>query len=106
MLAPMSTTFAEDGLIPLEILERVAPALRVLAHPVRLKLIELLMLERVAVGELAERAGVAPNVASQHLNALRAHGMVRAERDGKHVYYRVVGPEAVNLVECIRLHHT
>jgi ArsR family transcriptional regulator, zinc-responsive transcriptional repressor len=93
-------------MIPMETLEVVARALRVLAHPVRLKLVELLLDEEVPVGELADRVGIAPHVASQHLNNLRAHGLLAARRDGKSVLYRVVGPEAVNVIECIRRHYT
>lgn len=101
----MSTT-VESTMIPVQTLEAVARALRVLAHPVRLRLVELLLEEEIPVGELADRAGIAPHVASQHLNNLRAHGLLAARRDGKNVLYRVVGPEAVNVIECIRRHYT
>lgn len=92
------------SLIPMETLEEVAPALRVLAHPVRLRIVEVLLRCEVPVGELAEIAGVAPNVASQHLNSMRAHGIVTASRRGKEVYYRVAAPEAPLLISCIRAH--
>ena len=40
-----------------------------------------------AVGEIAERLGLSPSLVSHHLRLLRAARIVRAEREGKHVYY-------------------
>lgn len=55
----------------------------------------------VPAGELAFLAGVAPQTASEHLSKLRAAGLVRAERSGRRRYYRLSGPEAVNLLETL-----
>ncbi len=90
--------------IPLEILERVAPMLRVLAHPHRLKISELLLQRHLTVGELAEALGIAPNACSQHLNLMRAHGLLKCTRDGRTVHYRVEHPSVRNLLNCIRTH--
>ena len=89
----------------MDTLEAIVPVLKVLAHPVRLKLIEILLSEQISVGELAKRIGVPPNVASQHLNTLRAHGVVAAQRQGQTKLYEVIAPEAANIINCIRLHH-
>ncbi len=90
--------------VPLSALEEAARVLRVLAHPHRLKFIELLMGGRLSVGELAAAVGLAPNAASQHLNHMRAHGILGVERDGRTAYYRVENPNAINVIECIRKH--
>ncbi len=95
-----------DRPVPIEIFERVAPMLRVLAHPHRLKIAELLMDRDLTVGELAGALDLAPNACSQHLNLMKAHGLLAAERDGKSVYYRVNHPSVTNLIMCIRNHET
>ncbi len=89
----------------METLERVSGTLRVLAHPVRLKLVELLMAGEVPVHELAEAIDLAPAAVSQHLNLMKAHGVLTSRREGRLVLYRVVAPEAVTVLGCIRKHH-
>lgn len=90
------------GGLPAETLERVADLLRVVAHPVRLKLLELLS-ERggVSVGELAQVVGEAPSATSQHLNHLRRAGAVVAARRGRSVRYRLDDARIRKLVRCI-----
>lgn len=88
----------------MEALEQAASVLRVLAHPHRLKLVELLDADRHTVGELAERLGLAPHAVSQHLNQMRAHGILDSQRDGRSVHYRVISPHARTLLGCIRKH--
>lgn len=87
-----------------DLLETAAKVLRVLAHPHRLKLVELMIEGEYSVGELAEELGLAPAAVSQHLNLMRAHGIVDAERADRSVYYRVINPNAANLIDCLRRH--
>lgn len=92
--------------IPFETLERVSAALRVLAHPLRLTLVELLESGELPVNQLVEQTGAAPNAVSQHLNMMKAHGLLASRRDGRRVLYRVAAPEAFSVIECIRAHYT
>ena len=94
----------DDSLIPMVILEQSAAVMRVLAHPHRLRICELLMAERVSVNDLARHLSLASNAVSQHLNIMKAHGLVACEREGKVVYYRVCDPRATWLLQCIRNH--
>lgn len=91
-------------IIPFETLTEVAETLRVLGHPHRLKMIELLDAEDLSVGELADRIGLAPHATSQHLRILCARRVVEATREGKTVYYRVTSIQARNVLQCIRSH--
>ncbi len=86
----------------MDLLERMATALRVLAHAHRLKIVELLMRQDLTVGELAESLGIPASACSQHLNRMRAHGLLSSRRDGKVVYYKVANPSAFNVINCIR----
>ncbi|MFE7188081.1 ArsR/SmtB family transcription factor [Kitasatospora sp. NPDC057541] len=50
-------------------------------------------------GELARHAGVAPSTASEHLSRLIAGGLLAEDRQGRHRYVRLAGPEAATLIE-------
>jgi len=49
--------------------------------------------------ELARVAGVAPSTASEHLDRLVEAGLLGQERQGRHRYLRLAGPEVAALVE-------
>ena len=93
-----------EMLIPMARLERTAAVLRVLAHPHRLRICELLLAQRVPVSAIAEHLEIPSNAASQHLTMMKAHGLLTSERQGKTVYYRVADPRPGWLLECIRRH--
>ena len=90
--------------IPSKTLREVAPVLRNLAHPHRLRIVEILLSESVSVQKLASKLKLAPPVVSQHLGQMRSNGIVAPRREGKQVYYEVISPNAANLIECIREH--
>lgn len=50
---------------------------------------------------LADEAGVAASTASAHLARLVTGGMLRAERHGRHRYFRLAGPEVADLIEAL-----
>lgn len=92
--------------IPTKTLEEAAPVLRVLAHPHRLRIVEVLLQEPVSVTELAAKVKLAPAAVSQHLSQMRANGILASRREGKRVYYEVINRNAVNLIACIMEHGT
>ncbi len=64
--------------------ERIGRRLGVLAHPARIRIVEVLELHgELSVSELAERVGVSVYDASQHLATLHAAGVVRHRRMGR-----------------------
>jgi ArsR family transcriptional regulator, zinc-responsive transcriptional repressor len=78
-----------------------AECLKTLAHPVRLRIVQLLLHGRFTVGEVAEDCGIPDNVASDHLRLLQRCGFLISEREGRRVFYRVAEPHLVNLMACI-----
>lgn len=87
-----------------DLLERAAETLRVLAHPIRLRMIERLLESPISVGDLAEEVGLAPAAVSQHLNMMRAQGLLSSRREGRQVFYTVCAPQPGFLLNCIRQH--
>ncbi len=91
-------------LIPMARLEQAAGVMRVLAHPHRLRICDLLMHGRVPVKAIAEHLAIPQNAASQHLNIMKAHGILACHRQGKTVFYEVADPRPGWLLGCIRGH--
>ncbi len=78
-----------------------AECLRTLAHPVRLRIVQLLLHGRYTVGEIAHDCEAPDNVTSEHLRLLQRCGFLRSERDGRFVYYQVAEPHLKQLMACI-----
>lgn len=78
-----------------------AECLKTLAHPVRLRIVQLLLHGRYTVGELAADCEIPDNVGSEHLRLLQRCGFLTSERDGRKVYYRVAEPHLQQLMACI-----
>ncbi|MCK6573387.1 metalloregulator ArsR/SmtB family transcription factor [Myxococcota bacterium] len=85
-------------------LEAVAECLKVVAHPARLRLIDLLLAEDLTVNELAARVQLPQPVVSGHLRRLQAHRLLAPIRRGKNVYYHVTADVLVDLCGCIHGH--
>lgn len=79
-----------------------AECLRTLAHPVRLRMVQLLLHGRYTVGELAEDCNIPSNVASEHLRLMQRCGFFTSERDGRRVYYQVAEPHLQNIMDCVQ----
>lgn len=80
---------------------RAAECLKTLAHPVRLRMVQLLLHGRYTVGELAQDCEVPHNVASEHLRLMQRCGFFTSEREGRKVYYRVAEPHLEDIMKCV-----
>lgn len=78
-----------------------AECLKTLAHPARLRMVQMLLHGRYTVGELAEDCSIPDNVASEHLRLLQRCGFLNSEREGRRVYYGVAEPHLEKLMACI-----
>ncbi|MDA8743472.1 metalloregulator ArsR/SmtB family transcription factor [Rubripirellula amarantea] len=78
-----------------------AECLKTLAHPVRLRIVQLLLSGRYSVGELAEDCEIPDNVGSEHLRLLQRCGFLTSERQGRHVYYEIAEPHLQQLMACV-----
>ena len=87
--------------LPDRALKRAARVMKILGHPARLELLELLSDTELAVGQLAERMRLPQPTVSAHLIHMTAHGLLARQRRGRAVYYRVAGPEAAALLEAL-----
>jgi DNA-binding transcriptional ArsR family regulator len=74
-----------------------------LAHPVRIRVLELLASSpAVSVAVLIAATGQEASNLSQHLSVLRRHHLVDSERRGSQVYYRLAHEQVAELLAVAR----
>lgn len=82
--------------------EERAALLKALSNPVRLQIVHSLLTTGCHnVGCMESRTGMSQSCISQHLQKLRAAGVVTAERSGNEVYYRAASKEVAALMAAL-----
>jgi DNA-binding transcriptional ArsR family regulator len=71
---------------------------RVLGHPARVRILELLREGERSVGALQAELELDSSGTSQHLSALRRIGLVESRREGTSVLYRVADERVFDLL--------
>lgn len=94
----------ECTLAPLGVkqLERAAEVLKTVAHPVRLQIIDVLERGEKTVSELCQCLGMAQPSTSQHLNLMKARGVLSSRREGNQVFYAISNPAVIKVIHCVR----
>lgn len=85
-----------------QVFERAARVIRILGHPLRLRILESLELGERNVTDLQDELGVTQAVISQQLAILRSEDVVAPRREGPRVYYRIIEPKVSSILDCIR----
>ena len=75
---------------------------KVLGHPRRLELVDLLAQGPRSVEDLAHAADLGMSTCSAHLQTLREAGLVASRREGKRVYYALAGDDVAGLWDLLR----
>jgi ArsR family transcriptional regulator, zinc-responsive transcriptional repressor len=88
-------------LTPLDALAEAAECLKALAHPHRLRMVQMLLHGRYTVGELAEACGIASHMASEHLRLMQRCRFLTNQKEGRKAYYFVVEDHLKNIMSCI-----
>ncbi len=81
--------------------DQEAEILKVLGHPIRLKIVAGLCTKECNVKYIWECLGLPQATVSQHLALLKNKGIIEGKRDGVEVYYTVVHPLAKRIVETL-----
>lgn len=75
-----------------EMLDLIAQRFRLLADPMRLKILHQIRESEKSVTELVHATGASqPNV-SKHLSTLRSHGLVKRRQDGNMAFFSISAP--------------
>lgn len=88
--------------MPIPLYQAKADFFRALGHPVRIRVLELLVQRDQAVYEMLADIGVEASSLSQHLAVLRRTGLIRQQRIGGEVVYSLVVAETAELLRAAR----
>jgi DNA-binding transcriptional ArsR family regulator len=85
--------------IPDELAELVARRFRLLAEPMRIRLLDRLRDGEATVGELSASLETSQQNVSKHLAVLADAGILGRRKDGNHVRYSIVDEDVFSLCE-------
>lgn len=101
-IAAKKMTSAGRDLMPLEFLKMAAECLKCVAHPHRLRIIEILFRGKFPVDDIAGMCELSQPATSGHLRLMEAKGLLKSERHGRVVYYTVAEPQLKGIIDCVR----
>jgi len=78
--------------------DRESEILKVLGHPIRLKIVAGLMSQSCNVKKIWECLGLPQATVSQHLALLKNKNIISGRREGVEVFYQVTSSEARRIV--------
>lgn len=81
--------------------DRDSEILKVLGHPIRLKIVAGLISQACNVKKIWECLGLPQATVSQHLALLKNKNIIIGRREGVEVYYQVTSPEAIRIVTAL-----
>jgi DNA-binding transcriptional ArsR family regulator len=82
--------------------EEAAEVLKIMGHPLRLKIAQVLNQGEQTVGAIANAIGASQSATSQHLKIMKMKGILASRRDSTCVYYSVARPEVFKILRCIQ----
>ena len=102
-MAPKSKTIMtkSSDLTSLESLSQAAECLKVLAHPHRLRMVQMLLRGRYTVGELAEACEIPSHMASEHLRLMQRCGFLDSEKEGRKAFYKIAELHLASIINCV-----
>jgi DNA-binding transcriptional ArsR family regulator len=100
---PETTKHAAD-LLPMEALADAAACLKVLAHPVRLRIVDVLTQGDFTVREIAGMCEAPESQVCEHLRLMQNCGLLTSDRVGRTVHYKISSPQLPALIGCVRDH--
>ncbi|MDA3902044.1 MAG: metalloregulator ArsR/SmtB family transcription factor [Desulfuromusa sp.] len=81
--------------------DRESEILKVLGHPIRLKIVAGLLSQSCNVKKIWECLSLPQATVSQHLALLKNKSIITGRREGVEVYYQVTSPEAIRIIGAI-----
>ncbi|HUE71877.1 MAG TPA: metalloregulator ArsR/SmtB family transcription factor [Pirellulaceae bacterium] len=92
---------AKRKLLSMTALSQAAECLKTLAHPHRLRMVQMLLQGKYAVGALAEACEIPSHMASEHLRLMQRCGFLTSQRDGRQVYYQIAETHLADIMGCV-----
>ncbi len=83
----------------MDVFDSPARLFKVLGHPARLAILDVLRGGEQCVCHLEATLGYRQAYISQHLMLLREAGLVKDRRDGLNIFYQVVDPDLLRVID-------
>lgn len=97
---PTKAPIEERALIDIQEARRIEVLFKILANATRLRMLHALIREReMRVTELAEAISMKPQAVSNQLQRLVDRGILGSRRDGNNIYYRIVDPCVISILD-------
>lgn len=94
---------SQAALMSDEKVEFATDMFKLLGHPLRLRIVELLDIHgEKPVNEIAELTQQSQPTISLYLNKLKSCGLLRSRRDGNQTFYSIAEPKLPTLLNCLR----
>jgi DNA-binding transcriptional ArsR family regulator len=90
-----------DGLTELTSYVREADTIKLIGHPLRLRILTILSNGDCNVKQLWESLGIQQPIISQHLAILRMKGIIAGRRQGPLVVYSIIDPFVKRLLSVL-----
>jgi DNA-binding transcriptional ArsR family regulator len=81
--------------------KRSAIFLKLLANPTRLLVLCNLIEGKLCVGDLEKNLDISQSALSQHLSKMRDEGIVKADKQGQHVFYSISDSNVVEILNVL-----
>ncbi|WP_172856628.1 metalloregulator ArsR/SmtB family transcription factor [Thermoanaerobacterium sp. RBIITD] len=81
--------------------EDISEKLKVIAHPYRLCIVKGLLDGGCNVTTIQECLNLPQSTVSQHLSKLKAAGIIKGERNGLEICYKVVDQDIINVINIL-----
>jgi ArsR family transcriptional regulator len=85
-----------------ERVEKATGILKTVAHPLRLRIVDLLSEGERTVGDIQNQLGVSQSLTSQQLSVMKSRGVLKSRREGRLTYYAIERPEVIQVLHCLR----
>ena len=83
--------------------DSIARVMKVIAHPVKLEILQLLGDNGpMDVSSLCYHIGAGCEISmmSHHLSKMRDNGVLQSEKKGKQVFYELIDPKILDILDC------
>ncbi|MFN8153130.1 MAG: metalloregulator ArsR/SmtB family transcription factor [Bacteroidia bacterium] len=81
-------------------IKKAADYLKVIAHPTRLEIIQLLEGKRtLTVSQICTKLEIEQSLVSHHLASMRNKGVLKADREGINISYSILDPKVMDIVQ-------
>jgi ArsR family transcriptional regulator, virulence genes transcriptional regulator len=83
-------------------IEYAAEMLKVIAHPIRLSMIDLLTTsKRLTISEIQDALNLEQAVVSQHVTLMENRGVLTSKKEGRSKYVSLKHPKMKAIISCI-----